>query len=339
MVTLVPLVNPGLLRRGILAIGCLTVFVLNTAPSLFAQSYVSGFVYLRKGTGFVPIPKARVEAHSTTGETVIGQIHADAFGHYVLSNLPAGEIVLVASHPRYYPVQTAEHREDRRVRCSSTGSCGTLDFELIPNGDLEVTVTNSIGDPVNDVLVTVRDLADPARVLARPLKQRTESGVFQTSEMRPGRYRVEVEPTKRQRDVAYHPIETELEFKHGEKSQSIRLVMPATRTYRVSGVVLGLERSLALRLVVVLDPDAAKPADADAKANRLGAALQEDGGFVVNGVPRGTYSLELIQTHDSASYRQAGPPLRLGTIRVDDDLPGLLFILPTDVGPKPRRQF
>lgn len=321
----------------------LVAFVLS-ATQLLAQSYVSGLVYERKSAGFVPIAGAVVEARLATDRSADegdgAQAQTDTMGRYMLRDLPSGELLLTASHPRHYPVGEAEPRGEKRVRCSGVGSCGKVDFEMLPNGNLEVavtslevTVTNSIGDPLDEVRVTVRDLAEPARRLGWAFKQRRGNGVFFTSEMRPGRYLVEAEPTKPRRRGTYHRVATEVEFRYGQKSESVRLIMPFTRHYRVSGMIVGLERSQASRLMVVLEPEEAGPEDPEAEVKRLGAPLEENGRFVINGVARGAYSVNLIPIDDTVLYQNGGPQYLLGKIRVDDDVPGLLFSAPAGVSP------
>ena len=196
-----------------------------------------------------------------------------------------------------------------------------------------MTVTNSIGDPLDEVRVTVRDLAEPARRLGWAFKQRRGNGVFFTSEMRPGRYRVEAEPTKTRWRGNYHRVAREVEFEYGQKSESVRLIMPFTRAYRVSGMIVGLERSQALRLMAVLDPEEQGPVDPEAQVKRLGAPLAENGRFVLNGVARGAYSVNLIPIDHSVLYQNGGPQYPLGKVRVDDDVPGLLFSAPAGISP------
>ena len=136
-----------------------SVSLLSLTPRLAAQNHVAGLVYESKGAGFTPIPQAHLEAQSAVGKTV-GQVQSDAFGHYMLRDLPAGEIVLTVTHSSYYPAREGKHLE-RKVRCSGDGLCGKVDFELIPNGELEVHVTDVNGQPVDSVLVTVRGLTQP----------------------------------------------------------------------------------------------------------------------------------------------------------------------------------
>ena len=286
----------------------------------FAQSVVSGLVYEKQGDGFRPIADARVEARSDA--SVVGRVQTDALGHYVLAGLPAGEVTLAVSHPRYYPVQRIEAR---RVRCPAAGSCGGLDFEVIPSGELEVTVTDSNGDPLDDVRVSIHALAEPDRRLGWGLKQRGVHGVFRTSAMRPGRYRVRAEPTKLRSDVGYQAVESEVEFTYGQTSERVRLVMPFTRAYRVSGIVEDLLNWNALHLLVVLRPE--EKGQGDGVTNPLGATLDEDGAFVLNGVPRGAYSVNLKPV-EGTTLDVRGPEVLLGSIRVNDDVAGLAFALP-----------
>ncbi len=308
-----------------------SVSLLSLTPRLAAQNHVAGLVYDSKGAGFTPIPQAHLEAQSAVGKTV-GQVQSDAFGHYMLRDLPAGEIVLTVTHSSYYPAREGKHLE-RKVRCSGDGLCGKVDFELIPNGELEVHVTDVNGQPVDSVLVTVRGLTQPTSSLPRGLGlgQRSHRGVFRTSKMRPGPYRVEAEPEERQRGVTYHPVATEVEFEYRQRSKTIRLIMPSTRMYRITGTILGLESAEVPRMVIVLDPEVDEQANSGTQERRLGAPLDEDGNFAVDGIPRSLYSLSLIRTDGSALHRSRGPEHSLGKIEVDDDLRGLLFTLPVGI--------
>ena len=306
-------------------------YLLGLTPLLVAQNHVAGLVYERKGPGFVPIPQAHVEAQSAAGQ-LVGQVRTDGFERYMLSDLPAGEIVLAAMHSSFYPARVGKHPE-RKVRCSGAGLCGKVDFELIPNGELEVHVTDVNGQPVDDIIVTVRSLTEPTSGLLGGigLGQRSHRGVFPAWEMRPGRYRVEAEPEKRQRGLTYHPIATEVEFEYGQTSKTVRLTMPSTRMYRITGTILGLEPPEAPRMLIVLDPEGDEQANGGTQGRRLGAPLDQDGSFLVDGIRRGSYSLSLVRTDGSTLRPSQGPEHSLGKIKVDDDLRGLLFTLPVGI--------
>ena len=302
-----------------------TLVCSGAVPLGFAESFVSGLVYEKQGDGFRPIPHARIQARSAGAEGIVGQVEADEFGHYILAGLPEGDLILTASHPRYYPVRGSDSKLDRRVRCPADGSCGQSDFEMIRSGHLEVTVVDESGDPIDDVRVRVRALTEPGRKLDWKLEQRGVRGVFHASTMRPGRYRVRAEPTKPRRDGTYHPVEEEVEFRYGQKNGRLQLVMPFTRSFQVSGMVDGLLRWNALHLLVVLRPQSVD--DRGVQAKRLGAALDEDGTFVLNGVPGGIYSVHLAPLEGTTLDASAREVL-LGSVRVEDDLSGLAFALP-----------
>ncbi len=314
-----------------LANRCFATSLLILTPLLVAQNQVAGLVYERKGPGFVPIPQAHVEAQSAVGKTV-GQVRTDGFGRYMLSDLPVGEIVVAATHSSFYPAGKGKHLE-KKVRCSGSGLCGKVDFELIPNGELEVRVTDANGQPVDDIIVTVRSLTEPTSGLLGGigLGQRSHRGVFRAWEMRPGRYRVEAEPKKRQRGLTYHPIATEVEFEYGQIRKTVRLTMPSTRMYRITGTILGLQPPEAPRMLIVLDPEADEQANGGTQGRRLGALLDQDGSFLVDGIRPGSYSLSLVRTDGSTLHRSQGSEHSLGKIKVDDDLRGLLFTLPVGV--------
>jgi len=310
---------------------CLIV-LSGAASDLFAQSFVTGRVYRKMGDGYVPIPHAHIEALSDPAGDPIARITADALGHYMLSGLPAGDSIVVASHPRYYPARVANGTLRVRVNCGIAGSCGKADFELIPNGVLEVTATDPGGDPVEGLRMTIRSLGGQGRALRPGLGQRMARGVFRSFEMRPGRYWVRAEPTGRHRHRAYQPVETEVLFGYGQTDESIRLVMPFTKIYRVSGVVQGVPRQQATDLLVVLTPQVEDPGDG--RANRLGAPLDEDGRFALSGVSPGLYSVSLVPVENSLFAQRGSPQLRLGVICIDNDLVDLEFELPAFPGQK-----
>jgi hypothetical protein len=313
-------------RQPVSCFAAIWLMILTGAASpVLAQSFVSGLVYEKQGDGFRPIPHAGIHARSGATGSVVGQVEADAFGHYVLADLPEGDVVLSVSHPRYYPVRGIEEQSGRRVRCPAAGSCGEFDFEVIPRGELEVTVTDLNGEPINDVRVSVHAPTEPDTALGRGLKQRAVHGVFRTSAMRPGRYRVRAKPTKLRRDGAYDPVGEEVEFTYGQTTGSVRLVMPYTRVYRVSGTVEGLLNWDALHLLVVLRTESEGQGEGEAK--RLGATLDKDGAFALSGVPRGAYSVNLVPVEGTALDAR-GPEVLLGSIRVNDDVSGLAFALP-----------
>jgi len=88
-------------RQPVSCFAAIWLMILTGAASpVLAQSFVSGLVYEKQGDGFRPIPHARIHARSGATGSVVGQVEADAFGHYVLADLPEGDVVLSVSHPR-----------------------------------------------------------------------------------------------------------------------------------------------------------------------------------------------------------------------------------------------
>ena len=305
----------------------LAVF-LSTAPSLLvAQNHLTGVVFQRQDAGFVPVAGARVEARLAPGAEVIATVDTDEFGRYLLDGLPAARIEITAAHPRYYPASRPDRGGEAAVRCADPGLCAQVDFEMLPTGELEVLVVDSLGVPVEDASVQVRRLDEPGRTLKPTL--RTVRGVFRTSRMRPGRYKVEAEPVEG-RGILYHRVAAELDFPYGQENETVRLVMPSERLYRVAGTILGLEEAVA-PMLVVLEPWA-EDAEETERRPRLGAPVEPSGHFAVNGVRRGSFSLKLIWGRDSQLDLANSPSRLLAKIQVEGDLTGLLFTAPPDVG-------
>lgn len=308
----------------------LTVFVSIVSSLLGAQSYLTGLVFEKQGTGVVPVAGARVEARLAAEDKVIRSVETDEFGRYVLSALPAARVVITATHPRYYPALRSGRGGKTAAPCPEASPCPQVDFEMLPAGALEVIVVDSLGLPVEDVTVRIRRLDEPDRAREPTLAVRTARGVFRGSGMRPGPYEVAAEPVKR-RAVTYHGVAALFDFPHGQDKEHVRLVMPSEPQYRVSGRILGLEAADAPWMLVVLEPE---PEDAQEgeRRPRLGAPLESSGHFAVNGVPRGSFSLKLVWGEDSGLDLAASPWRLLAKIHVEGDLPGLLFTAPPDLG-------
>jgi hypothetical protein len=274
----------------------------------------------------VPVAGARVEARLAGNEDVIAGVETNELGRYFLAGLPAGEIVVTAAHSRYYAAANPGGGKPV-VLCPASGPCAKADFEMLPAGALEVLVVDSLGSPVEDASVRLRRLDEPGRSGERTFAVRTAQGVFRTSGMQPGRYEVEAEPPQRQ-GVVYHRVAGELDFHHGQETASIRLVMPSEPRYRISGRILGIAADATARLLVLLEPEAEGQPE---RGPRMGAPLDRNGYFAINGVPRGNFALTLMRGDDSSQLDLAnGPSLRLARIQVDTDQKGLVFQAPPD---------
>jgi hypothetical protein len=273
-----------------------------------------------------------VEAYSfATGEK-LAAVTADAYGHYVLSDLPAGEAVLKVSHVRYYGADAGQHRDGARVSCPAMGECGAVDFEMIPNADLAVRVVDSVGRPVDDVRIAASSIDGSERVLGRSPGLRDARGVLHIS-LPAGHYRVDATSAKRRRNLVYEPASMEVEIEHGEPSKTAEIMLPSTERFRVSGRVFGVDPAVAGAMVLVLAPRTDEPIQMETQSRRLGAPLEKSGRFVVNEVPRGSYRIELTRAENNA-LPASSDSYPLGDITVHANLRGLLFAAPPGVGGK-----
>ena len=277
----------------------------------------------------MPLAGARVEAHSLGPGERLAEVATDAYGHYVFSDLPAGEAVLKVSHVRYYGADAGQHRDGARVSCPAAGKCGAVDFEMIPNADLAVRVVDSVGVRVEDVRITASLIDGSERVLGRPPGVRDARGVLHIS-LPAGRYRVDATSAKRRRNLAYESASMEVEIEHGEPSKTAEMILRSTERFRVSGRVFGLDPAVAGAMVLVLAPKTDVRIQTETQPRR-GAPLEKSGRFVVNDVPRGSYRIELISGQDNA-LPASDDSYPLGDIAVHANLRGLLFPAPPGTG-------
>jgi hypothetical protein len=302
----------------------LGALLLSVTP-LLAQGYVKGRIYQRQDNGVVPVSHARVEARSAQTGNTLAEVTSDDYGAYVLSGLPAGEVIVKVSHPQYHAANRGHHEKGARLQRPAQGSCGTLDFEMARNGELEVRVVDAIGQRVDDVTITVTSADEPGKPI-KPPGFRDARRVLYVS-VPPGRYRVYAEPSKRLRGIEYEPAVTEVDFEHGRRSKAIDIVVPSGRRYRVSGRVTGLNTADAERMMITLT---LVPADGQANQQpaRFGAPLNRSGYFALNRLPAGSYVVELTQFLDASRVAGARRDYVLRTIQVSDDLRGLLLAAP-----------
>jgi hypothetical protein len=304
--------------------------LLDVSP-LGALGFVAGRVYQRQKAGLVPVAGARVEAYSfATGEKITGAT-ADAYGHYVLSDLPAGEAVLRVSHVQHYGADAGQHRDGARVSCQATGECGAVDFEMIPNADLAVRVVDAVGRPVDDVRITAFSIDGSERAMERSPGLRDARGALHIS-LPAGRYRVDAASAKRRRGLVYEPASMEVEIEHSEPSEAVEIVLHSTERFRVSGRVFGLDPAAAgVRGLVLV---ALERIQTEPQPRRLGAPLEKSGRFALHDVPRGSYRIELISSESNALPASGGKSYPLGDITVHANLRGLLFAAPPGTGGK-----
>ena len=307
--------------------GCL----LDVSP-LGALGFVAGRVYQRQKAGLVPVAGSRVEAYSLGQGERLAEVTTDAYGHYVLSDLPASEAVLKVSHVRYYDADAGQHRDGARVSCPAAGECGAVDFEMIPNADLAVPVVDSVGVRVEDVRITASSIDGSERVLERSPGLRDARGVLHIS-LPAGRYRVDAASAKRRRNLVYEPASMEVEIEHGEPSKTAEMILRSTERFRVSGRVFGLHPAVAGAMVLVLAPKTDERIQTETQPRGRGAPLEKSGRFVVNDVPRGSYRIELTRAENNA-VPASGDRYPLGEIAVHANLRGLLFPAPPGVGEK-----
>lgn len=304
--------------------GAARVSVLLAAmPSLLAaQSELTGMVFQKRDAGIVPVAGAQVEVRPVGGGEVLHRVETGSMGRYYLGGLEAGELVVTVRHPRYY-MAAATDESGRTVRCPRAGVCTGGDFEMLPSGELEVSVVDSFGLPVEDASVQVLRLDEPKRTWSPVL--RAVGGIYRVPGMAPGRYRVEAGPVEL-RGIVYHRAALDLDFPRGAESHSVRLVMSSERRYRVAGRILGLNAAEEEAVMVLLELQQPEGA---VELRRLGAPVGPGGHFALNGVPAGRYALKLVWEQDSRFDLSNGSERLLDNIEVEGDVTGLVYTKPS----------
>jgi hypothetical protein len=301
------------------------VLALALAWPALAQSQVAGRVYERQGPGLTPILGARVSIYSAAGNQ-LASTETDEFGGFIFENLAAGEISVEARHERYYPVGK-ENGGRQRVVCPASALCGPIDFEMRLAGDVEIEVMDSLDFPIEDVAVRVT-AADPVSESSRAaFAVRAHRGLFRLAAVSPGRYHAVVEPGRRG-GQEFHGRSVEFEVAPGQVLARLRIVLPSTRTYRVAGRVLGLERSGDWQVFVVLEPENLFAEISEPP--HLGAPLDREGRFVLNAVPRGFYQAKLVWLQDGQLDPASGPQQPLGRMEARENRSGLYLAVPHD---------
>jgi hypothetical protein len=306
----------------------LALWLAVVPATLSAGSYLTGQVFERRGSGVVPVSGARVEARAGAEAPAVRGVETDSMGRYYLDGLAGGPLAVTATHPRYYAARDSG-RGEKTVRCPDSGACAQLDFEMLPAGDLEVSVVDSLGLPVEHVSIEIHRLDGSGQILKPAV--RTVGGVYRASGLVPGRYRVEAKPAEEHGAIRYYAISTELTYEYGQEHGSVRLVMPFERVYRVSGRILGLNAVDAPQMLVILESARGDTSEKQPQT-RLGAPLEPGGHFAVNGVPRGSYSLRLAWGEDAELDLSSSLSRVLAAIEVVGDLPGLSFPAPPELG-------
>ena len=203
---------------------------------------------------------------------------------------------------------------------------------MIPHGELaielEIGVFDEVRRPIGSAAITLHTINEPgeAGFLTTKLRKR-HRGSYRVR-LPPGRYRIQVEAPRRQKGITYLGVTQDVLIEHSQEPKTVELVLRSIRTYEVSGTVLLSESQDAERMMVLLRPVQHALPDVQHQSARLGAPLDKRRRFVLRGVARGVYDIELTWLDHALSSKNSTSYV-VREVTVLDDLKGLLLTAPT----------
>ena len=202
---------------------------------------------------------------------------------------------------------------------------------MIPHGELAIRVVDESGRPIRSAAITVHTHSEPGEPAWLITKLRGRHGGSHRVRVPPGRYRIQVEPPRRQKGITYLGVTQDVLLDHSREPKTVELVLRSMRTYEVSGTVLLSESQHAERMMVLLRPVQHALPDVQhqsVRPARLGTPLDKQGRFVLHDVTAGVYEIELTWLDQALSSKDATSyPLR--EVTVLGDIEGLLLIVPS----------
>lgn len=303
-----------------LVLGLLTV---TAAPGLDAAGQIEGRVWLRAGSEREPMPKALVTLLGSNSRDRLGAAKTDEEGRFRVVGPFEGRLRLRVEKPGYVGWNDLH---DIAISCGSI-SCGPFELELTLGAVLGGSVFDDLGQPLEGVRVLLEKRGGPVEGSGPRNSTRSrrrgplsdDQGRFRAYGLEPGLYRVSaIAPNRGPTDdlVAADPIDVELE---AGRSLDISLALRsrAFGKHKISGRVEADGAVKGARIFlrgVRVDPMLRR---FSTRANSLSAG----GGFEIQGIPTGVYSVLLSAGPRNRS--RTGRGVSLGLLDIRSDLSGL----------------
>jgi hypothetical protein len=311
--------------------------LLTFAGTAAAQIRIAGAVTSPDGAGRpTPVSRAYVLARSGEPPRVVAEAETDGQGRYVLTGLPAGRVTLSVEAQGYYTVRAGGLEAASIARsCPQEGDCGETDFELGQAAVIEGWLTDSYGDPYQDIQLELRQESasntGPGDRMRGPAGHATsdDRGYFRMWGVKPGAY----ELTLRQWGFGGPPVELEkqaIEIAPGQTEHQARIALKTdANVFSISGEVVGLDAEALERRAITIQGAGAGDPSYWTSFHPL-----REGKFSVPGLRTGEYVLKLVD--DSGEGRRW---TFLDTLTVDRDLTGLQLSLKPPTGVRGRVEF
>ena len=314
--------------------------LLGVSVPAAAQVSVRGAVTESAGPGSPqPVPGAHVLATAGSPGRIAAEAETDSKGRYLLEGLPAGRVTLSVQAQGYYTLRAGGLESDSIARsCPEQGDCGETDFEIARAAVVEGWLTDSYGDPRQDILLELvadasAQIADPAqrmRGIGRAFSD--DRGYFRIWDVKPGRY----ELTLRQMGFGSRggpPVELHkqtLEITPGQLLQEARIALRTdANVFSLSGEILGAGEEGLERTGVAI-----QQVGGDERTNWTTYESIREGKFTFTGVRKGDYVLRLVKfSQNTGKWRY------LDTITLDRDLKDLQLTVKPPTGVRGRVEF
>ena len=314
-----------------------------------AADSIEGRVWERSGEELRPLAKALITLSQEGRGPGPSMIRSNADGLWRIEGPLAGRYYVSAARPGYYVAAAGETTRDA-ILVDCTKTCGPVDFELVRGGAVNGVVEDEQGEPLQSVSVRVR--LDEERAQEMPDEPRRfgggpgfagggfpgggfrggpwpgesvhtdDLGRFRAAGLRPGRYRIEAESSRRPGSIRYElAAAPAVEIEAGEELE-IRVAMQrmeASPGLTVSGTVQGVDLSARRRTLF-----AASSSTGGGPGPRFGRRMGqvgEDGAFQIQGLEPGRYHFSYWRDGERGMSSQ----IPVGSFDIAGNMTGLVL--------------
>ena len=288
-----------------------------------AQVRITGVVTERDGSAEPsPVAGAYVLAKAGSPERAVAEAETDSQGRYALAGLPQGRLTLSVQAQGYYTVRAGNLEADSIARsCTGAGDCGETDFEIARAAVIEGWLTDSYGDPFQDIQIELMPEsvagADPMQRMRRASRATSDDrGYFRIWGVKPGSYELALKQSR----FAFRggpPVELEkrtIEIAPGQTEHQARIALKTdANVFSIRGEVVGVAAEDLERTGISIQPIGGDEPGSWTRYESL-----REGTFAFGGLRKGEYVLRLAHfAEDTRKWSY------LDKLTVDRDIAGL----------------
>jgi protocatechuate 3,4-dioxygenase beta subunit len=282
---------------------------------------VTGTVFLRSGDSRQPFEASRVIARAAEGNEIIQTTTTDVDGRYIFRFLPNKKISLSVSRPGFTSLAVAGGEAFLLLDLAADEDIGNANFDLLPGGAITGRITDSSGDPLEDIRVVawrVMHFGGNHRVTG-PSAQTDDRGIYRIFGLEAGQYVLLAHAVDRSMQSkitpAYYPgtwqesRAREIDVAPGAEVSGIDMAMGSDPGYSISGQIAGPDREQMKQIAIVAAPIERIPGFISRQTRP-----DESGNFRLNELPAGVYEV--------TAFVRGGPPFNTAYARLRVDLRG-----------------